>query len=175
MAFIHLRAISQEMRMNFIRNNYYHISQGPMGKNINIKSRGFVYHVNCSQPSIMKAICPLLWQMIFATGIKWPSEWHLYQRKTSWNSWRKHTITIHTSLPGSNPDSNVHGANMGPTWVLSAPDGPHVGHMKLAIREVHTITNITPKKSGHTITNITPRGVSSHNNIYHLSGSQFTQ
>ena len=25
------------------------------------------------------------------------------------------------------PDSNVHGANMGPTWVLSASDGPHVG------------------------------------------------
>ena len=24
------------------------------------------------------------------------------------------------------PDSNVHGANMGPTWVLSAPDGPNV-------------------------------------------------
>ena len=24
------------------------------------------------------------------------------------------------------PDSKVHGANMGPTWVLSAPDGPHV-------------------------------------------------
>ena len=24
-----------------------------------------------------------------------------------------------------NPDSKVHGANMGPTWVLSAPDGPH--------------------------------------------------
>ena len=23
------------------------------------------------------------------------------------------------------PDSKVHGANMGPTWVLSAPDGPH--------------------------------------------------
>ena len=27
-----------------------------------------------------------------------------------------------------------HGVNMGPTWVLSAPDGPHVGLMKLAIR-----------------------------------------
>ena len=27
------------------------------------------------------------------------------------------------------PDSNVHGANMGPTWVLSAPDGPRVGPM----------------------------------------------
>ena len=30
-------------------------------------------------------------------------------------------------------DSKVHGANMGPTWVLSAPDGPHVGPMNLAI------------------------------------------
>ena len=33
------------------------------------------------------------------------------------------------------PDSKVHGANMGPTWVLSAPDGPHVGPMNLAIRD----------------------------------------
>ena len=31
------------------------------------------------------------------------------------------------------PDSKIHGANMGPTWVLSAPGGPHVGHMNLAI------------------------------------------
>ena len=35
----------------------------------------------------------------------------------------------------SNPDNKVHGANMGPTWVLSAPDGPHVGPMNLTIRE----------------------------------------
>ena len=34
-----------------------------------------------------------------------------------------------------NPDSRVHGANMGPTWVLSAPGGPHVGPMSLAIWE----------------------------------------
>ena len=34
------------------------------------------------------------------------------------------------------PDSKVHGANMGPTWVLSAPDGPHVGPMNFAIRVV---------------------------------------
>ena len=34
------------------------------------------------------------------------------------------------------PDNKVHGANMGPTWVLSAPDGPHVGPMNLAIRDV---------------------------------------
>ena len=31
------------------------------------------------------------------------------------------------------PDSKVHGANMGPTWVLSAPDGPHVGPMNLTL------------------------------------------
>ena len=31
------------------------------------------------------------------------------------------------------PDSKGHGTNMGPTWVLSAPDGPHVGPMKPAI------------------------------------------
>ena len=30
-------------------------------------------------------------------------------------------------------NSKDHGANMGPTWVLSAPDGPHVGPMNLAI------------------------------------------
>ena len=33
------------------------------------------------------------------------------------------------------PDSKVHGANMGPTWVLSVPDAPHVGPMNLAIRK----------------------------------------
>ena len=32
------------------------------------------------------------------------------------------------------PDSKIHGANMGLTWVLSAPDGPHVSPMNLAIR-----------------------------------------
>ena len=31
------------------------------------------------------------------------------------------------------PDSKVHRANMGPTLVLLAPDGPHVGPMNLAI------------------------------------------
>ena len=33
------------------------------------------------------------------------------------------------------PDSKVHGDNMEPIWVLSAPDGPHVGPMNLAIRD----------------------------------------
>ena len=42
---------------------------------------------------------------------------------------------LDTSFWRNIPDSKVHGANMGPTWVLSAPDGPHVGPMNLAIRD----------------------------------------
>ena len=34
------------------------------------------------------------------------------------------------------PDSKVRVANMGPTWFLAAPGGPHVGPMNLAIRVV---------------------------------------
>ena len=33
-------------------------------------------------------------------------------------------------------DSQVREANMGPTWVLLAPDGPHVGPMNFVIRVV---------------------------------------
>ena len=35
-----------------------------------------------------------------------------------------------------NADSKAHGANMGPTWVLSSPGGQNVGPMNLAIWEV---------------------------------------
>ena len=31
------------------------------------------------------------------------------------------------------PNGKVHGANMGPTWVLPAPGGTHVGHLNLVI------------------------------------------
>ena len=34
-----------------------------------------------------------------------------------------------------NSDNKVHGVNMGPTGVLSAPDGPHVSPMDPAIRD----------------------------------------
>ena len=33
-----------------------------------------------------------------------------------------------------NPDSIIHGTNMGPAWVLTAPGGPHVAPMNLALR-----------------------------------------
>ena len=31
------------------------------------------------------------------------------------------------------PDNKVLGANMGPTWVLPAPDGPHIGPINFTI------------------------------------------
>ena len=34
-------------------------------------------------------------------------------------------------------DSKVHGVNMGPLWVLSAPDGTNVGPMNLAIKVMY--------------------------------------
>ena len=40
-------------------------------------------------------------------------------------------MSANEPLPEPIPDSKVHGANMGPTWVLSAPDGPHVGPHEL--------------------------------------------
>ena len=55
--------------------------------------------------------------------------------------------------PGSSrmancPDSKVHGANIGPTWVLSAPDGPHVRPMNLAIRVLITLQLPASHKHG---------------------------
>ena len=43
--------------------------------------------------------------------------------------------SVHVARWSNSPDSKVHGADMGPTWVLSAPDGPQVGPMNLTIRD----------------------------------------
>ena len=42
---------------------------------------------------------------------------------------------LQLEISNENPDSKVHGANMGPTWGWQNPGGPHVGHVNLAIRE----------------------------------------
>ena len=58
---------------------------------------------------------------------------------TSWSIPRLHVISTRVTCNIRHyrsdvyPDSKVHGANMGHTWVLSAPDGLHVGPMDLAI------------------------------------------
>ena len=44
-------------------------------------------------------------------------------------------ITQDDTATHRNPDSKVHVTHMGPTWVLLALGGPHVGPMKIAIRE----------------------------------------
>ena len=46
------------------------------------------------------------------------------------------------SMNHAYPDSKVHGANMGPTWVLPHPVGPHVGPMNLAIKVANEIIGI---------------------------------
>ena len=53
------------------------------------------------------------------------------------NWWLLHGLL--SWYPVMYPDSKVHGANIGPTWVLSAPDGPHVGPMNLAVRVVKSL------------------------------------
>ena len=63
---------------------------------------------------------------------KWEFLWmtHLWSHK-----FKKQKIgkTFKNRFAIVDPDSKVHGANMGPTWVLPAPDGPHVGPMILVI------------------------------------------
>ena len=39
---------------------------------------------------------------------------------------------LHTQWHNGNPDSKVHGANMGPIWGWQDPGGPHVGPMNFA-------------------------------------------
>ena len=51
------------------------------------------------------------------------------------------------------PESKVHGANMGSTWVLSAPDGSHVGPMNLAIRDTWSLFYVLIRV-GNTKTNL---------------------
>ena len=80
--------------------------------------------------------------------------WPCRNRWNGWSDWREvHRLnngsTIYITFKFSfdrrltrnegEPDSNVHGANMGPTWVLSALNGPHVGPMNLAIRGCKSI------------------------------------
>ena len=66
---------------------------------------------------------------------KQPNDYAVAHLQSKTNLWNLIWITL--------PDSKVYGPNMGPTWVLSAPDGPHVGPMILAIRELSTSCGVT--------------------------------
>ena len=60
---------------------------------------------------------------------------HLEDMNTICATFPQILLVVHISW-GLLPDSKFHGANMGSTWALSAPDGPHVCPMNLAIRAV---------------------------------------
>ena len=47
--------------------------------------------------------------------------------------WGRQDPGVPNVRPMNFPDSKIHGANMGHTWVLPAPGGPHVGPMNLVI------------------------------------------
>ena len=72
--------------------------------------------------------------LLLSPYINFTENAHLYPWYVCENYKFKITATSPRSL-WINPDSKVHGANMGLTWVLSAPDGPHVGPMNLVIVE----------------------------------------
>ena len=83
---------------------------------------------------------PVMWKTIpshevimYITIFNVPS--HNIMHETSWNLMSVYEF-LSATLAVNFPNSKVHGANMGPTWDLSAPDGPHVGPMNLAIRVV---------------------------------------
>ena len=80
----------------------------------------------------MFVLCWVSWGPFYLHGstIIWNSNWNFYYNAQSENAYNGAVYTVYLI-----PDSKVPGANMGPTWVLPAPDGPHVGPMNLAIRD----------------------------------------
>ena len=84
-------------------------------------------HVHGIKPNVHAHLC----EKMIANIQHWGSHLQLNRSSSaqaqSGNAWE---------IRVGDPDSKVHGANMRPTWVLSAPDGPHVGPMNLAIRVV---------------------------------------
>ena len=61
----------------------------------------------------------------------------MFPTDSTCKNWKWHSRYVVTHWHHADqyyPDNNIHGANMGPTWALSAPDGPHIGPMNLAIR-----------------------------------------
>ena len=79
-----------------------------------------------------------------------------------WHKWRQrcHHCNARFSM-NVYPDSKVHGANMGPTWVLSAPDGPH---------EPCYLGNYIPYLYVDVITDPCPNLCAGLVNIYHKRG-----
>ena len=51
-------------------------------------------------------------------------------------------LELDIELTIDTPDSKLHRANMGPTWVLPAPGGTHVGPVNLAIWDSKAVPHL---------------------------------
>ena len=91
--------------------------------------------------------CQTRWKYLFC-------DWSFTEMCSQWiqstmnQHWFSHYLSIDAEgdessyLTNDDPDDKVQRANIGPTWVLSAPVGPHVGLMNLAIRGPSLLTHI---------------------------------
>ena len=80
----------------------------------------------------------LLYPVVTLSNITWYCAHHwiwTHNRRPMSRAYRaSHGVSLLNWVGERYPEGKVHGANMGPTWVLSALDGPHVGPINLVIR-----------------------------------------
>ena len=69
--------------------------------------------------------------------------WGITSKKMNGSKYFKSEIGWIDKGVRNNPDSKVHGANMGPIWGRKDPGGPHVGPMNLTIWENETQPRIS--------------------------------
>ena len=62
--------------------------------------------------------------------------------KAGWQRW---VVSIVGNVRSFHVNSNIHGANMGPTWGRKDPGGPHVGLLNLAISVAICLYNLDMK------------------------------
>ena len=122
---------------------------------INIKNDGVEinYRVqNCVIPRRCQILHMILQRKRESVGKTWESG---FRPRALLLTWINIISSMDISLikPGSHcwghchpPDSKVHEAYVGPTWDRQDPGGPHVGPMKLAVRELIPCRVITPLK-----------------------------
>ena len=91
------------------------------------------YHFNAFSLRVLQLL-PLLTRFSLTISLSKEHKWIVY---VLWCAKYQHFVSHYLVLViniNLYLDSKAHGANMGPTWVLLAPGGPHVGPMNLAIR-----------------------------------------
>ena len=82
------------------------------------------------------------WLKIWESQKQWRAnesqkQWRANESQKQWRANNMESYKAMRTTTNINPDSKGHGANMGPTWVLSAPGGPHVSPINLSIRECY--------------------------------------